>query len=52
LFKISFYVLKIGNSAEKRNGDSKQKTDKGELSISDILGPIGGDEDFADLGIL
>ncbi|CAG2169792.1 unnamed protein product, partial [Oppiella nova] len=46
-------ILVLGNSAEKRNAESKSKTDgKGEISISDILGPIGGDEEFGDLGLL
>ena len=41
----------IGNHTEKRGNDGKAKSENKELSISDILGPIGGDDDF-DLGIV
>ncbi|XP_054168464.1 mediator of RNA polymerase II transcription subunit 12-like protein isoform X2 [Oppia nitens] len=47
-------ILVLGNSAEKRNTEAlKAKGDaKGEISITDILGRIDGEEELGDFGIM
>ena len=50
-----FLPKKTGNSAEKRNTETKAKAEnKGEISITDILGSMatGTDEELAEIGIL